>query len=95
MNGQVSTRASCDRQMMSSRAKILFKVSRFDLAGEISPGNKVVYEKRVKPAFERQHGRPPRDSRDVRQMMTLDPYYQMWSVLQRTSQEYDVGCSEH
>ena len=57
------------------------------LAGEVSPGNKVVYEKRVKPAFERQHGRPPRDRREVRQMMTSDPYYQMWSVLQRTSQE--------
>ncbi len=57
------------------------------LAGEVSPGNKVVYEKRVKPAFERQHGRPPRDRRDVRQMMTSDPYYQMWSALQRTSQE--------
>lgn len=57
------------------------------LAGEVSPGNKIVYEKCVKPAFERQHGRPPRDRRDVRQMMTSDPYYQMWSALQRTSQE--------
>ena len=28
--------------MMSSRAKILFKVSRFYLAGEVSPGNEVV-----------------------------------------------------
>ena len=37
--------------MMSSRAKILFKVSRSIWPAEISPGNKVVYEKRVKPAF--------------------------------------------
>jgi ubiquinone/menaquinone biosynthesis C-methylase UbiE len=57
------------------------------LAGKISPGNKVVYEKRLKPAFERQHKRAPRDRSDVRQMMASDPYYQMWSALQRTSQE--------
>jgi ubiquinone/menaquinone biosynthesis C-methylase UbiE len=57
------------------------------LAGKICPGTKVVYEKRLKPAFERQHKRTPRDRSDVRQMMASDPYYQMWSALQRTSQE--------
>jgi ubiquinone/menaquinone biosynthesis C-methylase UbiE len=57
------------------------------LASRLSPGNKVVYEERVKSAFERQHGRPPRDRHEVRRAMVTEPYYQMWSALQRTSQE--------
>jgi len=57
------------------------------LASKVSPGNKVVYEERVKPAFEHQHRRPPQDRHEVRRAMVTEPYYQMWSALQRTSQE--------
>jgi hypothetical protein len=31
------------------------------LASHVSPGNKKVYEQRVKPRFERESGRPPKD----------------------------------
>ncbi|MFZ1121082.1 MAG: hypothetical protein WAN81_12720, partial [Candidatus Binataceae bacterium] len=54
------------------------------LASKVSPGNKVVYEERVKPAFEHQHRRPPQDRHEVRRAMVTEPYYQMWSALQRT-----------
>lgn len=57
------------------------------LASGVSAGNKVVYEELVKPVFERQHGRPPQDRHEVRRAMITEPYYQMWSALQRTSQE--------
>lgn len=57
------------------------------LASKVSPGNKVVYEERVKPAFEHQHRRPPQDRHEVRRAMVTETYYQMWSALQRTSQE--------
>ena len=57
------------------------------LASKVSPGNKTVYEERVEPAFEKQHGRPPKDRHEVRRVMVTEPYYQMWSALQRTSQE--------
>jgi ubiquinone/menaquinone biosynthesis C-methylase UbiE len=57
------------------------------LASKVSPGNKVIYEERVKPAFEHQHRRPPQDRHEVRRAMVTEPYYQMWSALQRSSQE--------
>ena len=57
------------------------------LASEVSPGNKQVYESAVKPAIIAQKGRPPADRHEVRQLMRRQPYYQMWSSLQRTSQE--------
>ena len=57
------------------------------LATQVSPGNKRVYEQSVKPAIEASLHRPPRDRHDVRPLMKREPYYQMWSALQRTSQE--------
>lgn len=57
------------------------------LASEVSPGNKQVYESAVKPAIIAEKGRPPADRHEVRQLMRRQPYYQMWSALQRTSQE--------
>lgn len=57
------------------------------LATKVSPGNKVVYEKRAKPRFEREQQRAPQDRHDVRRVMKDEPYYQTWSALLRTSQE--------
>jgi ubiquinone/menaquinone biosynthesis C-methylase UbiE len=57
------------------------------LASEVSPGNKRVYEQSVKPQIEAALQRAPRDRHDVRPLMKRQPYYQMWSSLQRTSQE--------
>jgi ubiquinone/menaquinone biosynthesis C-methylase UbiE len=57
------------------------------LASKVSPGNRVVYEKRAKPRFEQEHRRAPKDRHEVRRVMKDESYYQTWSALQRTSQE--------
>src|SRR5262249_38899394 len=57
------------------------------LASKVSPGNKVVYERRARPRFEKENNRAPRDRHEVRRVMRDEPYYQTWSALQRTSQE--------
>ncbi|MDF5710748.1 MAG: class I SAM-dependent methyltransferase [Nostoc sp. S4] len=53
----------------------------------LSPGNKVVYEKLAKPKFEQQHQRPPQNRYEIREVMQDEPYYRWNSVLKRISQE--------
>lgn len=60
---------------------------RAHLASRIRPGLRDVYEKRVKPAFEKESRREPVDKNGVREQMVQDPYYQFWSAMQRKSQE--------
>lgn len=57
------------------------------LASKVSPGNRQVYDARAEPEFVKEHGRAPRDHREVATVMNRQPYYQFWSSLQRTSQE--------
>lgn len=52
----------------------------------VNPGTTVAYEKRVEPAFVKTHGRKPADHDEVRKVMVNDPYYQIWSAMQRNSQ---------
>ena len=60
---------------------------RVHLATEVFPGNFNVFHGRIAPAFEKENGRPFKDRHEVRKVMTHDPYYQMWSAMQRVSQE--------
>ena len=57
------------------------------IVAKIHPGNRVAYDKRVKPAIAKETGKEPVDRTDVAPFMTKDPHYQMWSSLLRTSQE--------
>ena len=57
------------------------------LSNRVMPGTRSVYEKRVLPDFEREHGRAPESVREIRERMTKDDYYQFWSATQRRSQE--------
>ena len=57
------------------------------LATKVVPGNREIYESRVKPDFERRHGRGPADRREVAAVMEAEPYYQLWGSMQRCSQE--------
>lgn len=57
------------------------------LVKHVHGGNRARYEQAVKPAFQREHQRPPRDRSEVSAVMTRDPYYRMFSTLLRTSQE--------
>jgi SAM-dependent methyltransferase len=53
----------------------------------VYPENSTVYERRVMPAFARQHGRTPGTKHEVRKAMSRDPYYQMWASIARNLQE--------
>jgi len=57
------------------------------LSSRIMPGNFEIYEKEILPRFRRQHGRAPLNGEEVRREMTQNAYYQLWSALQRRSQE--------
>lgn len=63
------------------------KSLKIHLAAQVSPGNKEVYEARVEPEFVKKRKRVPRNRHEIRKVMERNLYYQMWSSLQRTSQE--------
>ncbi|MBD1923346.1 class I SAM-dependent methyltransferase [Microcoleus sp. FACHB-831] len=57
------------------------------IGSQISPGNKELYEKQLKPRFEQENQRPPKDRYEVRRLMQHEPSYRMWGALRRTTQE--------
>ncbi len=68
------------------------KSFKLHIATKIVPGNKTVYDKRVKPEFERTKGRAPQDRHEIRKAMAEDVYYALWGSLFRTSQEMGWDC---
>lgn len=54
---------------------------------QVNPGNKAIYENEVKPQFEKDHQRLPKNRHEIRRLMRNQPYYQWLSALKRTSQE--------
>ena len=57
------------------------------IVGQISMGNKTIYEKVALPQFEQEYQRPPKNRHEIRSAMQKQPYYQWWSALRRTHQE--------
>ena len=51
------------------------------------PGLTPVYQTRVAPAFEREHGRAPQDRRDIRSAMIKDGYFRHYAAANRIAQE--------
>ena len=76
-----------DRTQDQRARQDFVKSFRAHLAMKIRSGLDEVYKGRVKPKFEKEHGREPQELKEVRQAMTQDPYYQFWSAMQRKSQE--------
>ncbi len=70
-------------------------VARFDflanlngfVSGTLAPKVRSAYEQEVKPAFEQEQGRAPRDRNEVRKAMTGNTSYQIWSAARRCSME--------
>lgn len=60
---------------------------RVHLASKVFPGNFSAYYSRILPAFLKTEGREPKSRHEVRRVMTPDPYYTLWSAMQRNSQE--------
>ncbi|WP_218080616.1 class I SAM-dependent methyltransferase [Anthocerotibacter panamensis] len=54
---------------------------------QIAPGLRQVYEQQIRPSFEQEYQRPPKDRYEVRAWMQSNRYYRWWSALRRTTQE--------
>jgi ubiquinone/menaquinone biosynthesis C-methylase UbiE len=67
--------------------QLFVKSLKYHLATRVAPGNRLAYERRALPEFRRAHGVPPKDHHEIRSLMSGEGYFQMWSALQRTSQE--------
>lgn len=57
------------------------------LGRRLRPGNAVIWERAVKPAYERAHGHAPTERGDIAGAMYAHPGYQSWSALNRVAQE--------
>jgi SAM-dependent methyltransferase len=57
------------------------------IQGGLLPGLGPVFQTRVAPAFEREHGRAPQDRRDIRAGMVKDTYFQHYAAANRVAQE--------
>ncbi len=69
-----------------ARFNFLANLNKF-LSANVSPGNKIAYEKRVRPQFKTQQGRDFETREEVREAMKTDPHYQAWSALRRSAME--------
>lgn len=69
-----------------ARYNFLANFNRY-LATVVSPGNKIAYEKRVRPKFQQEYNRDFETREEVHEAMTKDSYYQAWSALRRSAME--------
>jgi SAM-dependent methyltransferase len=70
----------------AARFNFLANLNKY-VSGVLGQGNALVYERRVKPAFTKEHGREPQDRFEIRHAMNQDPYHRFWSALKRNSME--------
>jgi ubiquinone/menaquinone biosynthesis C-methylase UbiE len=70
----------------AARFNFLANFNKYMAAG-IGAGNALAYEKRVLPAFVKEHGREPKDRFEIRHAMNRDPWHRYWSALKRNSME--------
>ncbi len=57
------------------------------LSANVLPGVRVAYEREVKPAFTKEHGREPQSRHEIREAMLHNKYFQIWSGLRRNTME--------
>ena len=70
------------------RARLNFISASYRMAANLlTPGNELVYEKRVKPNFVAKHQRQPENRQEIRQAMNQDAYHNTWSALRRNLME--------
>ena len=78
------------------RARFNFEACLYKtIAKEISPGNALAYEKRVLPAFVREHGHEPKTRHDVRKAMNKDRLHNVWGALRRNTMEMRQVNGQH
>ncbi len=69
-----------------ARFNFLANFNKF-LAGPLGAGNKLTYERRVLPAFQKENGRDPKDRFEIRHAMNKDHFHRFWSAVKRNSME--------
>ena len=67
--------------------QLFVKSLKLHLAMKVAPGNKLSYQQRSAPAYEKRHKQAPQDYHQVREAMQDDPFFIFWSAMQRNSQE--------
>ncbi|MCS6986336.1 MAG: class I SAM-dependent methyltransferase [Sphingomonadaceae bacterium] len=70
----------------AARFNFLAHLNRY-LSQTLGAGNRLAWERRVRPAFVAEHGREPRDRHEVRRALNRDPFHRFWSALRRNSME--------
>lgn len=65
------------------------------LGQRVSPGNRSAFENRVRPKFKKETGKELETSRQVRDAMKDDPYYQCWAALRRNTMEQRQQAGRH
>ena len=57
------------------------------IQSSLLPGLTPIFQNKVVPAFEREHGAPPRDRREIRKAMVRTLYFQNYAATNRIAQE--------
>lgn len=57
------------------------------IAERITPGVRELHDHRAAPRWAQRHGRPPSDRHEVREALSDEPYYRLWSSFRRASQD--------
>ncbi len=60
---------------------------KLQLGKSFGAGNRLLYDKRAKPAFAKKHGHAPKTLDDVHEAMNGEPYRQMYASLQVSAQD--------
>lgn len=88
MQNRQTPHAALPRPLHDENARQDFVMNfRRYLSRSIAPGAFGAYHKRVEPALEASLGRKPETADEIRPGMLRDPIYQLWSAMQRQSQE--------
>lgn len=69
-----------------SRQMFVMKLKHF-INRDVRPGNALIFEKRVAPAYQAAHGRAPETPGEIQEAMERDVSYQLYSSILRTAQE--------
>ncbi|WP_428120484.1 class I SAM-dependent methyltransferase [Candidatus Poriferisodalis sp.] len=56
------------------------------IATRVSPGVREIYDHRVRNRWVSEHGAEPADRHEVREALSADTYYRLWSSIRRSSQ---------
>lgn len=65
----------------------LCQAMRAHLLDGVQKGTRTVYENRVRPAIEKEKGRPVKDRHEIRRAMEKDPFYRLYCASLRSTQE--------